>query len=244
MRGYGDTRTPMLVMVVSVIVNVVLDPFLIFGFQENPLFGWLGLRTLEGSLFSATGFTGWGSRERRSRRSLRVASEPASGCGYCSGRLSDQPPLAHLKPDLAFIEDIVRLGTPSMIEQSTSALAMIALTAMVVTFSPPVVAAYGLGNRLISLVFLPAMGLGRAIDTMVGQNLGAGRADRASRSAWLAASTGAGVMFLVAVVAVTFTEPIVGVFLGTSPTRRRRSPTASSTSEFARSSSRSSASRR
>jgi len=54
---------------------------------------------------------------------------------------------------------------------------MITLTAMVVTFSPPVVAAYGLGNRLISLVFLPAMGLGRAIDTMVGQNLGANRAD-------------------------------------------------------------------
>jgi len=59
---------------------------------------------------------------------------------------------------------------------------MITLTAMVVTFSPPVVAAYGLGNRLISLVFLPAMGLGRAIDTMVGQNLGANRADRAARA--------------------------------------------------------------
>ncbi|MWV39176.1 MATE family efflux transporter [Natrialba sp. INN-245] len=218
MRGYGDTRTPMLVMVVSVIVNVVLDPFLIFGFQENPLFGWLGLRTLEGSLFSVTGFTGWGIE------GAAVATIVARGVGTGIGlwllfgtTVGPTTTLAHLKPDLAFIEDIVRLGTPSMIEQSTSALAMIALTAMVVTFSPPVVAAYGLGNRLISLVFLPAMGLGRAIDTMVGQNLGAGRADRASRSAWLAASTGAGVMFLVAVVAVTFTEPIVGVFLGDVP---------------------------
>jgi len=62
------------------------------------------------------------------------------------------------------------------------------------------------------------MGLGRAIDTMVGQNLGANRADRAARSVKLAASTGAGVMFLVvAIVAVTFTEPIVGVFLGDVP---------------------------
>jgi Na+-driven multidrug efflux pump len=88
---------------------------------------------------------------------------------------------------------------------------------MVVTFSPPVVAAYGLGNRIISLVFLPAMGLGRAIDTMVGQNLGADREDRASRSVYLAASTGAGVMLLVAVVAVTMPEPIVSVFIGDVP---------------------------
>ncbi|MEY7850755.1 MATE family efflux transporter [Natrarchaeobius sp. A-rgal3] len=218
MRGYGDTRTPMLVMVVSVIVNVVLDPFLIFGFQDNPLFGWLGLRALEEALFSATGFTGWGIE------GAAVATIVSRGVGTGIGlwllfgtAVGPTTQLAHLKPDFEFIEDIVRLGTPSMIEQSTSALAMIALTAMVVTFSPPVVAAYGLGNRLISLVFLPAMGLGRAIDTMVGQNLGAGRADRAAKSAWLAASTGAGVMFVVAVVAVTFTEPIVGVFLGDVP---------------------------
>ncbi|MEF8977209.1 MAG: MATE family efflux transporter, partial [Halapricum sp.] len=121
---------------------------------------------------------------------------------------------AHLRPDLSVIEDIIRLGTPSMVEQSASALAMITLTAIVVTFAPPVVAAYGLGNRLISLVFLPAMGLGRAIDTMVGQNLGADRPDRAARATWLAAGTGAGVMLVVAVVALAFTEPIVSVFLG------------------------------
>ena len=125
--------------------------------------------------------------------------------------------LGHLAPDLDFIRDIFRLGLPSSVEQTTSALAMITLTAMIVTFSPPVVAAYGLGNRLISLVFLPAMGLGRAIDTMVGQNLGANRADRAGKAVKFAATTGAGVMFLVAVVAVTFTEPIVGAFLGDVP---------------------------
>ncbi|RQG91964.1 MATE family efflux transporter [Natrarchaeobius chitinivorans] len=218
MRGYGDTRTPMLVMVASVAVNVVLDPFLIFGFQNNPLFGWLGLRGLETALFSATGYTGWGIQG--AAVATIVARGVATGFGLWilfGTTIGPSVTLADLKPDLGLVEDIVRLGTPSTVEQSTSALAMIALTAIVVTFSPPVVAAYGLGNRLISLVFLPAMGLGRAIDTMVGQNLGADRADRASRSVWLAASTGAGVMLLVAVVAVTFTEPIVGVFLGDVP---------------------------
>ena len=218
MRGYGDTRTPMVVMVVSVAINIFLDPFFIFGFEDNPLFVWLGLGGLQASLFAATGFTGWGIQG--AALATMVARGVGTGIGlyllFGTG-LGPDARLEHLWPDFAFVADIVRLGTPSMVEQSTSALAMIALTAMVVTFSPPVVAAYGLGNRLISLVFLPAMGLGRAVDTVVGQNLGADRPDRAARATRLAASTGAGVMLLIAVLAATFTEPIVSVFLGDVP---------------------------
>ncbi|QSG01444.1 MATE family efflux transporter [Natranaeroarchaeum sulfidigenes] len=218
MRGYGDTRTPMLVMVVSVLVNVLLDPFLIFGFENNPVMVWLGLQSLEATLLAATGYTGWGIEGAAAATIVARGVGTGIGLGLLFGTsIGPAVQLSHLRPDFGVIEDIIRLGTPSMVEQSTSALAMISLTAMVVTFAPPVVAAYGLGNRLISLVFLPAMGLGRAIDTMVGQNLGADRADRAARAAWIAASTGAGVMLVVAVIAVTFTEPIVSVFLGDVP---------------------------
>jgi len=56
------------------------------------------------------------------------------------------------------------------------------------------------------------MGLGRAMNTTVGQNLGADDADRAERAVHLAAGVGAGVMLLVAVV---FAEPIVSVFMAT-----------------------------
>ncbi|CDK38394.1 MATE family efflux transporter [Halorubrum sp. AJ67] len=227
MRGYGDTRTPMAVMFISVLLNVLLDPFFIFGFDGNPLFGWLagvpGLAALdpvglEATLVSATGITGLGIRGAALATILSRGVATAIGLWVLFG--TDYGPdvtLGHLAPDLDFIRDIFRLGLPSSVEQTTSALAMITLTAMIVTFSPPVVAAYGLGNRLISLVFLPAMGLGRAIDTMVGQNLGANRADRAAKAVKFAATTGAGVMFLVAVVAVAFTEPIVGAFLGDVP---------------------------
>ncbi|PHQ38927.1 MATE family efflux transporter [Halorubrum persicum] len=227
MRGYGDTRTPMTVMLVSVVLNVLLDPFLIFGFSANPLFEWLAAVPLvaaldpvgvQAALFAATGFAGYGIEGAAIATIFSRGVATAVGIWVLFGTgLGPDVSLGHLRPDLGFIGDIFRLGLPSSVEQTTSALAMITLTAMVVTFSPPVVAAYGLGNRLISLVFLPAMGLGRAIDTMVGQNLGANRADRAARSVKLAASTGAGVMFLVAVVAVAFTEPIVGAFLGDVP---------------------------
>jgi putative MATE family efflux protein len=120
-----------------------------------------------------------------------------------------------LVPDVEYIRDIVRIGVPSTLEQSMSALAMITLTALVVQFAPPVVSAYGLGNRLASLVFLPAMGLGRATNTMVGQNLGAQMPDRAERAVWLATKVGASVMIAVAVVAALFPESIVSVFMAT-----------------------------
>jgi putative MATE family efflux protein len=218
MRGYGDTRTPMYVMFISVLANVVLDPFFIFGFEGNPLLSWIGLAELEATLLSVTGFTGMGIQ------GAALATIIARGAGTVIGLyllfgtgIGPAVNFSHLRPDVSFIRDIVRLGTPSMVEQSTSAMAMVTLTAIIVMFSEPVVAAYGLGNRIVSLVFLPAMGLGRAIDTMVGQNLGADRDDRAARSVWLAASTGAGVMLVVAVIAVTLTDPIVSVFLGDVP---------------------------
>jgi len=195
MRGYGDTRTPMRVMVVSVALNVVLDPILIFGWGPVPAFG------IEGAAY-ATVFS------RAVATVLGIYVLFVAGAGPAVG-------IADLVPDLGLIEEIVRIGAPSSLEQSTSALAMITLTAMVVTFAPPVVAAYGLGNRLVSLIFLPAMGLGRATNTMVGQNLGAQQADRAERAVYLAAGAGVVVLFLAAVVAVLVPEPIVGTFMAT-----------------------------
>ncbi len=216
MRGYGDTRTPMLVMVLSVTLNVLLDPLLIFGFTENPLFGMLSLGGLQASLFASTGFTGWGVEGAALATLLSRVVATAVGLYVIFGTgLGPDVEFAHLWPDTETIRKIVSIGAPSALEQSTSALAMITLTAMVVTFATPVVAAYGLGNRLISLVFLPAMGLGRATNTMVGQNLGARKSDRAERAVGLAAGVGASVMLAVAVVAYLFAEPIVSVFMTT-----------------------------
>ena len=195
MRGYGNTRTPMRIMAVSVAINVVLDPILIFGWFDAPALG------VEGAALATIISRG-------------IAS--LMGAYILFGRgVGPTVQLGHLVPDLGMIREIVRIGVPTAAEQSMSALAMITLTAMVVTFAPPVVAAYGLGNRLISLVFLPAMGLGRATDTMVGQNLGARNPDRAERAVWLAAGVAMGVLAVAAAVAALFPAAIVGVFMAT-----------------------------
>ena len=195
MRGYGDTRTPMRVMFLSVVVNVVIDPLLIFGAGAIPELG------VEGAAL-ATVF----SRVIASVVGLYVLFRSEAGPTVA---------VSDLRPDPATIRDLVNLGVPSALEQSASALAMVSLTAMVVSFAPPVVAAYGLGNRLVSLVFLPALGLGRATNTMVGQNLGAGAPERAERAVGVAATAAAGVLLVVAVVAASFPDPVVGVFIAT-----------------------------
>ncbi|WP_435345988.1 MATE family efflux transporter [Haloarchaeobius sp. HRN-SO-5] len=195
MRGYGDTKTPMRVMLVSVALNVVLDPILIFGIGPVPE--------------AITGITG-----------AAVATVVSRGLGSVLGVYvlfgTDAGPdvrLEHLRPDRSVVRDIVELGVPTALEQSASAFAMVTLTAMIVQFAPPVVAAYGLGNRIASLIFLPAMGLGRATNTMVGQNLGAGNSDRAERAVYLAAAVSASILLVVAVVVFLVPDLLVNAFV-------------------------------
>jgi putative MATE family efflux protein len=197
MRGYGDTQTPMRVMFLSVALNVVIDPLLIFGWEPALIPG-LGIR---GAALATI-----------------ISRGAASVLGLYILFFTHKGPdvgLDDLILKVEHVAEIVRIGVPSALEQSASAAAMLTLTAMVVTFAPPVVAAYGLGNRLVSLVFLPAMGLGRATNTMVGQNLGADQPERAERAVWIAAKTASGVMLVVAVVAALVPEPIVSVFMAT-----------------------------
>ncbi len=193
MRGYGNTHAPMRVMLVSVVVNLAIDPLLIFGVGPLPRL------EIQGAAVATV-----------------VSRAIATGIGFYVLFYTDVGPdieADHLVPRLEYVSKITRLGVPTAAEQSMSSLAMIAMTAMVATFPPAVVAAYGLGNRLISLAFLPAMGMGQATDTIVGQNLGADRPGRAEKATWLASSAIAGIMLAAGAVAFLIPESIVGVFL-------------------------------
>ncbi|WP_246308060.1 MATE family efflux transporter [Halorarum salinum] len=193
MRGYGDTRGPLRVMLVSVAMNVALDPILIFGLGPFDAYG------IEGAAWAT-----FASRAVATVIGWYVLFGTSAG--------PDVRPW-DLLPDLGIVGDVVKLGVPSALEQSGTALAFVVLTSMVATFPPGIVAAYGLGNRLISLVFLPAMGLSQATNTVVGQNLGAERADRAWRAVRASLSVIVGVMIPVSLFAAAFPGVIVEVFL-------------------------------
>ncbi|AGN00042.1 MATE efflux family protein [Salinarchaeum sp. Harcht-Bsk1] len=194
MRGYGDTRTPMRIMAGSVALNVVADPILIFGLGPAPELGIVG-----------AAIASMGARGLATLAGLHVLFRTNRGPSVST---------ADLPFNVEIIRQILSIGVPSALEQSMAAVAMVTLTAMVAQFGPPVAAAYGVGNRLVSLVFLPAMGVGRATNTMVGQNLGADKADRAERAVWLGVAVSGGVMAVVALVAYAVPEPIVAAVIG------------------------------
>jgi len=214
LRGWGDTRTPMYLMAFGVTLNLLLDPFLILGFQGNPLFGYVGLTGLEHSLFAATGFTGFGVQGAAIATVFSRGVGALVGLGLLfSGRVGIHLALSDMRPNPGTVRKIVRIGGPASIDMSTRALGITALTAVVALAGPDAVAAFGIGNRLNSLVFLPAIGLAQGTSTAVGQNLGADQVERAKRAVYLAAGGLAAVLAVVSVAAYVFAEPLVGVFI-------------------------------
>lgn len=165
LRGYGDTRTPMILSVSTAVLDTILDPFFIFG--------WLGL--------PAMGAAG-----------AALTTVMTRGIGgvigmylLFSGKVGIKIKLADLKPDRQLMKRIVSIGLPSSIGQSGSALGFALLTSLIAAEDKLLggtgllLSAYGIGNRISSLIQIVIMGGVSALTTMVGQNIGADQVDRA-----------------------------------------------------------------
>jgi len=192
MRGYGDTITPMLVMFGSVLLNVILDPFLIFGWGPFPRLG------IEGAAI-ATVF----SRSLALVVGLAIMFQGARGVRIRLGQM---------RPDLSFAKKLVSIGFPASIEGMGRALSINLLLVIVAFFPDTVVAAYGIGTRVFSVIFLPAIAVARGVETMTGQNVGADKPERAAAAANFAARTMFIVLGALGVVAWLAAEPITAAF--------------------------------
>ncbi|MFC4988000.1 MULTISPECIES: MATE family efflux transporter [Saliphagus] len=213
MRGYGDTITPMLVMFGSVVLNIALDPFLIFGFTDNPIFAWLALEGLESSLYGATGFAGSGIEGAAIATIVSRALAFAVGLWIMfRGNRGVRIRPSQMVPDLGYAKKLLGIGLPASVEGTGRAISINLLLVIVATFPTTVVAAYGIGTRIFSVMFLPAIAFSQGVETMTGQNIGAGKPDRAARTNHY------GAKFLFAVLtaagAVTFlaARPISAIF--------------------------------
>ncbi|WP_302082231.1 MATE family efflux transporter [Salinibaculum rarum] len=192
MRGYGDTITPMLVMLGTVVLNIVLDPFLIFGWGPFPELG------IEGAAF-ATVFS----------RGLAMLVGLAIMLGSTRGISINVP---DLRPDLTYLRKLLRIGLPASVEGTGRALSVNLLLFIVAGFPNAVIAAFGVGIRVFSVIFLPAIAVGRGVETLSGQNIGAGNEDRASRTNNFAAVAMFAVLSAAAVVIWFTAADIIAVF--------------------------------
>src|SRR5690606_20522276 len=97
--------------------------------------------------------------------------------------------LDQMRPDWKQVRQIFELGLPASAEQSTRGLGMTVMTFLVASFGTVAIASYGIGVRILSFVIIPALGFSMATSTLVGQNIGAGKIERAREVARVATWT-------------------------------------------------------
>lgn len=203
MRGYGDTITPMLVMFGSVVFNIIIDPFFIFGWtvlENAPVVGTLA--------FPELGIQGAAIATVLSRALALVVGMVI----MFRGNRGVEIHLRDMVPDLSYLRRLVRIGLPASIEGTGRALSMNLLLVIVAMFPDTVVAAYGIGTRVFSVIFLPAIAVARGVETMTGQNMGADKPDRAEKASNLAAKVLFGVLTAAGILVWITAASIADVF--------------------------------
>ena len=107
---------------------------------------------------------------------------------------------------------ILRIGIPRSFQRSFRAIAAIAMIKIVAGFGTHTLAAYGIVMRILILVLSPGWGMSSVASTLVGQNLGAGKPDRAEKSAWVAVFLYSGILLMFTIVILLFGEQVLGLF--------------------------------
>ena len=191
-RGAGDAPVALRSLALANAINIGLDPCLIFGLGPFPELGVTG---------------------------AAVATTIGRGIGvvylvYClfggKGRLQFQ--LKHLLPAPQLMLRMIRISAGGIGQFLISTSSWIAVMRIVAMYGSAPIAAYTVGLRLIEFALLPAWGLGNAAATLVGQNLGAEKPDRAERSVWRASKYNAIFMAAIGIMMISLAPQIVSLF--------------------------------
>lgn len=196
MQGGGDAWTPMLIMAISNVINIVLDPLLIYGPWIFPRLGVAG--------------AAWATVI------AQFTAAVTSMLWLLSGRLHLKLSLRDLLPNGNLCWRITKIGLPGAGQMLLRSLMNATMFRIVSPFGTSALAGYSVSTRLNMMVLMPAFSFGNASATMVGQNLGAGRPDRAARAAWAAVFIEACIMVVVSVLLIFQAPFFLKIFLNES----------------------------
>ena len=186
-RASGDTRTPLILLGTSVVLNVALDPLLIVGAGPLPALGIAGAAVA--AVLTRGAALGMGFVILTRRRLVRLSVF-----------------------DWRSAFTALRIGLPVAFTGVFFSFVYIGLTRITTRFGVPALAALGIGHKLEGLSYMVSVGFGLASAAIVGQNIGAGRVDRARSAGWLTASYAAGLGSIVGVAFIAFPDLMVGIF--------------------------------
>jgi len=191
-RGAGDAAVAMRALWLANIVNIALNPCLIFGVGPFPKLGVTG-SAVGTTIGRGAGvlFQLWVLIDGRSR--LRIHA-------------------AQLRLDLRVMARLIRLSLSTMFQYAVQMASWIGVVRIMASFGSAAVAANTLAIRIIIFAILPSWGMSNAAATLVGQNLGAHKPDRAEASAWRTGLYNMLFLGAVGVVFIAFAPGIIGLF--------------------------------
>jgi putative MATE family efflux protein len=192
-RSAGDAAIAMRVLWVGNIINIILDPCLIFGLGPFPHLGVAG---------------------------AAVATNMGRGIAVLYqfyllffGRKRIQLSFRHLGIDFKLIGKILKLSFGSIGQNLIGTTSWIALVRIISAFGSEVVAGYTIAIRIVSFVLLPSWGISNAAATLVGQNLGAKKPDRAEKAAIITGLANMILLGTIGVILVIIPSPFIRLFI-------------------------------
>ena len=187
LRSFGHAMFQAIVMLISTVLNAILDPIFIHG---------MGFRGAAVATLLSQGISLVAMIVYLKQKRLFVVR-------ISCFELSDILPL-------------LQKAIPSVIQQSIPAISTTFLTALVSTYSIPAIAAYGITGKLETILFYPAMAFNMALTTIVGQCAGAKRVDRAKEYLTCALRYGVGLLMPLTVIVVVFSQQLSSLFVKSS----------------------------
>ncbi len=188
LRGLGDSKTPLFFLVISTIINIILDLLFVIVFK------W--------------GISGVAVATIISQAVAFVIAILYLNRTHAIINLS----FRRLVFDRSIFSKSIKIGIPSGLQQSFVALGMIALYRIVNDFGTDTIAAYSVAIRINSFAAMPAMNFAAALSTFVGQNLGANKPERVKKGFRATFFMTSSISILVSALVLIFPAALFGLF--------------------------------
>ena len=157
-NGMGNSKTPFIINTCGLVVNIILDPILIFGFSNIPAYG------VNGAALAT------------------VAAQMVVTLLFIIIILKHKDPLFNVrlfkKVQLKYYKSLIKIGTPLAIQSGLFTIFSMIMGIIVASFGPVAIAAQKVGSQIESISWMSAEGMAAALSTFVAQNYGAKKYDR------------------------------------------------------------------